>query len=131
MRCENGKRRNKISGNCEPKLSPKMKREFPRCPNGTRRNKDTKACEDKKYPIPKMFEIKPLSVRTAFSTLTRSVESPSLKSQKPSSIQYEFHFARPVKHVLLAKQKKTEKRRLSRSSATRRAKRQRTSSPLK
>jgi len=39
-RCKNGTRRNKKTGNCDPKPNPGSKR----CKNGTRRNKKTGAC---------------------------------------------------------------------------------------
>jgi hypothetical protein len=137
IRCKKGTHRNKVSGDCEPKVPPKMKREFPRCAKGTRRNKHTKVCEDKRPLAKKMLEIKPFSIHSAFTSPKQSIDtpSPSLKSRShskktpPYSIHYEFHFARPVKHVLI--KKRTEKRRFSPSARSRTAKRQRTSSLLK
>ena len=50
-KCTKGTRRNKKSGNCEPKVS---KPEPKRCPKGTRRNKKSGNCEPKvSKPEPK------------------------------------------------------------------------------
>lgn len=46
-RCPKGTRRNKKSGNCEPKKTST------RCPKGTRRNKKTGDCEEKTSSGPK------------------------------------------------------------------------------
>jgi hypothetical protein len=45
IRCANGTRRNKKSGNCESKSNVKVRT---RCKNGTRRNKKTGNCEPKR-----------------------------------------------------------------------------------
>jgi len=50
-RCKNGTRRNKKSGNCEPK------RASTRCPKSTRRNKKTYICETVRITDTKLNEI--------------------------------------------------------------------------
>jgi hypothetical protein len=50
-RCPNGTRKNKVTGNCESKISR-------RCPNGTRKNKVTGNCENKITSKTKKLELK-------------------------------------------------------------------------
>jgi hypothetical protein len=47
MRCKNGTRKNKKTGECEPSKIGKTSK-TKRCPNGTQKNKNTKNCEPKK-----------------------------------------------------------------------------------
>jgi hypothetical protein len=68
MRCKNGTRRNKKTGECEPHNSTK------RCPNGTRRNKKTKNCESTK--IENFFPTKNLA--------TIKMEKTPVLQQKPA-----------------------------------------------
>jgi hypothetical protein len=73
MRCPNGSRKNKKTGNCE---ANRIKTK--RCPNGTKRNKKTGNCESTK--IEKLFQISPIAFDTKMTTPLR--KSTSIKQTK-------------------------------------------------
>jgi len=69
-RCQNGTRRNKKTGNCEPNgikssvIVPKslLPNHLKKCPKGTRRNKKTGNCEPKQKPMPMPMQMRKLEV---------------------------------------------------------------------